>query len=206
MYQVLGWSLNQSSRKLTKTSLKSHLLKKYNFIFAMKRRVVHMLFLYNYHSPYFSPHYKDTITSIEILGLLVRTPWDVFTVITSTPDYLWWMSCNRDITKDTTCISGKMDWRLCKIESTEKHNSHYTDSTLVRIVALTLNWQMHVLNCSLKAVCTSFARRDYTSQRGHWQVFISSTQLLIIKKKRIMGDQEAPLRPCFYIEGASSYK
>ena len=29
----------------------------------------------------------------------------------------------------------------------------------------------------LKAVCTSVARRDYTTQGGHWQVAISSTQL-----------------------------
>ena len=52
-----------------------------------------------------------------------------------------------------------------------------------------------------------WARRDETTQQGHWQVAISLTQLSTnIRKRGTWGDQQAPIGEVFYIEGASSYK
>ena len=69
-------------------------------------------------------------------------------------------------------------------------------------------FRMYVVkHTSLKAVCTSLARRDYTTQNGHWQVAISSTQLSInIRKRGSWGTNGHWLGIVLYIEGASSYK
>ena len=52
----------------------------------------------------------------------------------------------------------------------------------------------------LKVVCTSLARRDHTTQRGHWQVAISSTQLSIniIRKRGSWGPTGTDLGSFLY--------
>ena len=81
---------------------------------------------------------------------------------------------------------------------------HYMNVVLFSL--LVLKWENWVSE-HLKPVCTSLARRDYTSLRGHWHVVNSSNQLSINRKKRgSWGTNRYHLGIVCYIEGASRYK